>query len=37
MEACVGNEVSGEAEGPSKKSAGQMAAKLLLEKLRTTL
>lgn len=37
MEARVGNEVSGEAEGPSKKSAGQLAAKLVLNKLRTRL
>jgi ribonuclease-3 len=37
MEARVGDEVSGEAEGPSKKSAGQLAAKLLLAKLRARL
>ena len=35
IEARVGSESSGQAEGPSKKSAGQKAAKLLLGKLRT--
>jgi ribonuclease-3 len=34
IEARIGNEFTGEAEGPSKKSAGQKAAKLLLDKLR---
>jgi ribonuclease-3 len=37
IEARVGSESSGEAEGPSKKSAGQKAAKLLLGKLRAQL
>jgi ribonuclease-3 len=37
IEARIGNEFSGEAEGLSKKSAGQKAAKLLLGKLRAEL